>query len=213
MKDFLGQEIKVGDKIVVLESKKTSSWYESGEVIGLTDKMVKVRYPNPRYLYNNETIKCSDKLIVVNNIVSKVEEEKLQEAIDNHPVKLTMLVYDSYFESEIVHPGGKYFSLYDEKLKQIRVSVDLSVHPGQILNWKPGTKGFNLFLKVVDTGLYILYNSKGECISEINGYVPNKLIPEKGGYGDYIDLHINDSGLITNWYENPSFEEFTFKTK
>ena len=36
MKDFLGQEIKVGDKIVVLESKKTSSWYESGEAVSYT---------------------------------------------------------------------------------------------------------------------------------------------------------------------------------
>ena len=40
--------------------------------------------------------------------------------------------------------------------------------------------------------------------------VPNKLIPEHDGNGQYIDIVISQKGYITNWYNEPSFEEFKF---
>lgn len=40
------------------------------------------------------------------------------------------------------------------------------------------------------------------------GPVPNKLIPEHDGDGKYVDIVISQKGYITNWYNEPSFEEF-----
>ena len=40
--------------------------------------------------------------------------------------------------------------------------------------------------------------------------VPNKLIPEHDGDGRYVDIVISQKGYITNWYNEPSFEEFKF---
>jgi len=49
-----------------------------------------------------------------------------------------------------------------------------------------------------------------DIVSSIeNRYVPNKLIPPKDGYGDYIHLCIDENGKITNWYENPDISEFS----
>ena len=42
----------------------------------------------------------------------------------------------------------------------------------------------------------------------VNDYVPNKLLPPDDGYGDYIHLTIDENGKITNWYDEPSVEEF-----
>jgi hypothetical protein len=39
-----------------------------------------------------------------------------------------------------------------------------------------------------------------------DGYVPNDLVP--GSYGDYVELSINEEGVITNWPKNPSVDEF-----
>ena len=38
-------------------------------------------------------------------------------------------------------------------------------------------------------------------------YVPNGLIPEVDGCGDYIRLRINEDDMI-NWFEEPDFSDF-----
>jgi hypothetical protein len=63
--------------------------------------------------------------------------------------------------------------------------------------------------KLRDTGKYYLLNEDKELVfKQEYGYVPNKLIPPKDGFDDYVDLEIDGEGKITNWYENPSFEDF-----
>ena len=57
----------------------------------------------------------------------------------------------------------------------------------------------------------ILYDKDMNQLSIIDlGPVPNKLIPEHDGDGRYIDIVISQKGYITNWYNFPSFEEFSF---
>jgi hypothetical protein len=53
-----------------------------------------------------------------------------------------------------------------------------------------------------------LLDENDKVVAEINGYVPNQLIPERNGYGDYIELKINPDGIIVNWSEDDSFHEF-----
>jgi len=84
----------------------------------------------------------------------------------------------------------------------------IDIDEGRLLEWPKGIAG-NLELKVCDEGCYTLLDADRQVLSTIqNDYVPNELIP--GEYGDYIDLQIDDAGMITNW-GNPNLSDF-FKT-
>ncbi|MDR1924788.1 MAG: hypothetical protein LBQ66_10480 [Planctomycetaceae bacterium] len=88
-----------------------------------------------------------------------------------------------------------------------RIVLKIDVKTGKIQNWKSITS-VDIFLKVTDNGIYKLYDENLNLLYAIHGYVPNELIPERDGFGDYITLNVNEDGLITNWYENPSIEDF-----
>jgi hypothetical protein len=77
-------------------------------------------------------------------------------------------------------------------------NATIDIETGKILDWPQGKSG-NLHMKVCDEGSYYLLDENDEEVLSIEGdYVPNGLIP--GTYGDYIDLKIDSTGTITNWY-------------
>jgi hypothetical protein len=77
-------------------------------------------------------------------------------------------------------------------------NATIDIETGKILDWPQGQSG-NLHMKVCDEGSYYLLDENDEEVLSIEGdYVPNGLIP--GTYGDYIDLKIDSTGTITNWY-------------
>ena len=85
-------------------------------------------------------------------------------------------------------------------------SAIVDVDKGIIQDWPKGKSG-HLYMKVCDEGSYFLLDEDGNTIFSIEGnYVPNELIP--GQYGDYVDLHIDENGIIMNWYSKPNFEDF-----
>lgn len=87
-----------------------------------------------------------------------------------------------------------------------RICFFVDVDTGKIRHY-PGDCAFHLFEKVVDRGYYWLLDDKFQIILSIeNDYVPNKLIP--GEYGDYVNLNIDDNGVITNWPKYPLFDDF-----
>ena len=76
---------------------------------------------------------------------------------------------------------------------------------GEIVDF-PKDIHININMKVVDTGIYILLDKDKNELARIDCYVPdNHSIP--GEYGDYLDFKISN-GFITNWYKNPTYEEF-----
>lgn len=82
----------------------------------------------------------------------------------------------------------------------------INIDNGQISDWPVGKTG-DMYMKVCDEGSYYLLDTEGNTILSIeNDYVPNGLIP--GSYGDYIELKINENGIITNWPKEPSIDEF-----
>lgn len=91
----------------------------------------------------------------------------------------------------------------DEAKKNWRASVN--VDTGQIAGWPKGDSR-EMHVKVCDAGRYTLYDDNNVSIATIDGYVPNGLVP--GSYGDYIELTIDENGIITNWPENPDITEF-----
>ena len=79
------------------------------------------------------------------------------------------------------------------------------VDTGQIEGWPVGDAR-TLHIKVCDAGLYTLYDSEGNGVAVIDGYVPNGLVP--GSYGDYIEMDIDENGIITNWPKRPDLSDF-----
>ena len=88
-------------------------------------------------------------------------------------------------------------------------SILIDINTGQIVENNSFSEDVRFFVKAVDEGTYILYDKEVNEIDRLtDDYVPNDLIPERDGYGDYITLKINKDGLITNWYKNPSLSKF-----
>ncbi len=84
-------------------------------------------------------------------------------------------------------------------------TAKVDVDTGEIAHWPKGTK-CEFYIKVCDAGTYTLYDDKAEQVAEIQGYVPNGIVP--GEYGDYINLKIDENGFITNWPKTPDLSEF-----
>ena len=82
----------------------------------------------------------------------------------------------------------------------------IDIDAGRVIDWSKGEKG-NLEMKICDEGSYYLLDEDDNVVLSLEqDYVPNKLLP--GEYGDYLKLHIDENGLITNWYSKPSIEDF-----
>jgi len=85
-------------------------------------------------------------------------------------------------------------------------NATIDIDGGRVLDWPKGEKG-NLEMKICDEGSYYLLDEDDNVVLSLEqDYVPNKLLP--GEYGDYLKLHIDENGLITNWYSKPSIEDF-----
>ncbi len=111
---------------------------------------------------------------------------------------------------------------YDEQTNPIpffqngRWNVTIELSTGKVLDWPEGTTA-HVFYKVCDQGQYWLLDEQQQIIAKFDDYgesgndhiehgddrmtyVPdNILCPEESGYGDYIDLNVDASGLVQQW--------------
>ena len=89
----------------------------------------------------------------------------------------------------------------------LEVVVDLENR--KVLNWNYEEGYLRMWAKVCDGGTYTLLDKNRTPLWQIDGYVPNKLIPpfEKGS-GDYIELAVESDGTIRDWPATPDFSEF-----
>lgn len=85
-----------------------------------------------------------------------------------------------------------------------RLLIDLST--GKISNWPQGTTA-SVHYKVCDAGVYRILSAAGEEVAELAGYVPAMLSPERDGFGDYVIMDIDESGLIAGWKADLSYFE------
>lgn len=49
MKDFAGNELEVGDRVICLTAGRSTSWMIWGEVIGFTPQKVRIEYVSQNY--------------------------------------------------------------------------------------------------------------------------------------------------------------------
>ena len=89
MTDFLGRELKVGDKVVALAHRRTSSTLYLGEVEKLTNKMVVIKTVDSEYDWRYEKTMCVSSYKVV-KIDTKAEPTGTIPMDDKHSVELTM---------------------------------------------------------------------------------------------------------------------------
>lgn len=123
-----------------------------------------------------------------------------------------LMIYFPYSEEMCSYTdtwmGGLYENEYPLVSKGMWSGI-ISLKKHKLLNWKSGYGNLFLQAKVCDSGTYFLLDKNKEVICKITGYVPNGLIPDTDGCGDYIRLRINDDGTIENWPEKPDFSDFT----
>ncbi len=85
-----------------------------------------------------------------------------------------------------------------------RATIDIDT--GEVVGWPKGKSG-RLSMNVCDEGIYALYDRDGKFLVRRKGdYVPHGVVP--GEYGDYIQLEINEHGIVTNWPKQPNFDAF-----
>lgn len=76
--------------------------------------------------------------------------------------------------------------------------IKIDIDNGQIINWEKGITASTHY-KVCDNGKYQLLNSEDKIIKEVNSYVPDILSIDDRGFGDYIEITINEDGFIEDW--------------
>jgi len=74
----------------------------------------------------------------------------------------------------------------------------IDIDEGKIINW-PSSKEAKIHYKVCDACYCELLTDQNVVVSKYDGYVPNILCPEDGGYGDYIIMNVNGDGIINKW--------------
>ena len=95
---------------------------------------------------------------------------------------------------------------YDAPLRENDIwKAAVHIETGIIEKWPQGQK-LNLYMKVCDEGLYKLYDKDWVELGCVQGYVPHGVVP--GEYGDYVELNIDEFGVITNWPRKPQFNQF-----
>lgn len=83
--------------------------------------------------------------------------------------------------------------------------ASVNIDTGEIDGW-PAGDARKMQVKVCDAGIYSLIDTEGNQVAKFSGYVPHGVVP--GSYGDYVELSIDECGVITNWPKHPDISEF-----
>lgn len=96
--------------------------------------------------------------------------------------------------------------LYDEENKQFDFTISLD--DARICEWTHNSY-LRLRAKVCDSGTYVLLDEEKKPILQIDGYVPDGIIPPlEYNWGDYVDLYISSDGKVVNWPDAPDLMVF-----
>ena len=74
----------------------------------------------------------------------------------------------------------------------------IDLENGIIINWPKGVK-VHVFYKVCDDFECTVYDEYDNEVLHYEGYVPDFMSIEEEGYGDYIDMIIDENGCIQKW--------------
>lgn len=87
----------------------------------------------------------------------------------------------------------------------------IDLQTGKVEDWKRD-EFLRIWGKICDEGTYTLLDADHTPITQITGYVPNRLLPPfEQGWGDYLELAIQPDGTIDNWSSTADLSEFLEK--
>lgn len=75
----------------------------------------------------------------------------------------------------------------------------ININTGRIINWDAPIK-CHVFANVCDEFKCKIKGLNGEDIITYEGYVPSFMAIEDNGYGDYIDMIVEEDGTIKDWH-------------
>ena len=118
-----------------------------------------------------------------------------------------LISFDDGLMSELECDESFVPPMYDEKTKLLEFWVDLRER--KVKGWDESNGYLRIWAKVRDEGTYTLYDTDMKPLWQIQGYVPNALIPPYDmGFGDYLELTIETNGTLPEWQETPDFSDF-----
>jgi hypothetical protein len=203
---LIGKVLRSIDRVELMDSGSIIDAANGAEKRGIVDSVSKLRDLKDlrneiAHEYETEDIRSLFPLVFASSsqlfeIADKVAKYCRKYQTDKiRYVKIAMPCYYDIPENFPLRSGDKWIATID-------------IVTGIIQDWKQGISG-RVFSKVRDEGEYYLLNENRDLVyKQEYGYVPNKLIPPKDGFNDYVDFDIDEDGKITNWYDNPSFEDF-----
>lgn len=152
-------------------------------------------------VYISKPVKYDIKTIVVKAVVRYPEDaDFIEEKLDdqNRP-------YNNYINDDAENPKMPFIEVaydsYGHKKFYWQPTIDLE--NGIIINWPKGVKTHILY-KVCDEFECTIYDKNDNEVLYYEGYVPDFMAIEDEGYGDYIDMIIDENGYINDWWVTPS---------
>ena len=151
-------------------------------------------------VYISKPVKYDIKTIAVKAVVRYPEDaEFIEEKFDeqNRP-------YNNYINDDDTNPKIPFIEVeYDNYgRKKFYWQPTIDIENGRILSWPEGVKA-HVFYKVCDEFECTIYDISGNEVLYYEGYVPDFMAIEDEGYGDYIDMIVDENGYIKDWYITP----------
>lgn len=110
-------------------------------------------------------------------------------------VEVVAIEFEVFIHDDLDPSFPKEIKLFHRREEKIwRDIIDLGT--GQLREWPKNTP-YDFYDKICDSGTYRLLDADNNFLKEIQDYVPNGIIP--GEYGDYMDLQIDENGIVKNW--------------
>jgi hypothetical protein len=152
-------------------------------------------------VYISKPLKYDIKTIVVIAVVRYPEDaDFIEEKLDDQN-----RTYNNYINDDAENPKMPFievlYDAYGNKRFYWQPTIDLE--NGIIINWPKGVKAHILY-KVCDEFECVIYDKNDNEVLYYEGYVPDFMAIEDEGYGDYIDMVVDENGYIKDWWVTPS---------
>ena len=106
----------------------------------------------------------------------------------------------NYISDDEENPKMPFMEVENDKYgnKKFYWTPTIDLENGVIINWPKGVK-VHVFYKVCDDFECTVYDEYDNEVLHYEGYVPDFMSIEEEGYGDYIDMIIDENGCIQKW--------------
>ena len=106
----------------------------------------------------------------------------------------------NYISDDEENPKMRFIEVEYDKYghKKFYWAPIIDLENGVIINWPKGVK-VHVYYKVCDDFECTVYDEYDNEVLHYEGYVPDFMAIEEEGYGDYIDMIIDENGCICDW--------------